>query len=44
MAVTLTDAELSAGMMLTGATGSTLETPPEPILGRTLPGGRDGDD
>ena len=34
MAVTLTDAELSAGMMLTGATGSTLDTPPEPILGR----------
>ena len=34
MAVTLTDAELSAGMMLTGATGSTLETPPEPVLGR----------
>ena len=34
MAVTLSDAELSAGMMLTGATGSTLDTPPEPILGR----------
>ena len=34
MAVTLTDAQLSAGMMLTGATGSTLDTPPEPILGR----------
>ena len=34
MAVTLTDAELSAGMMLTGATGTTLDTPPEPILGR----------
>ena len=34
MAVTLTDAELSAGMMLTGATGSALDTPPEPILGR----------
>ena len=34
MAVNLTDAELSAGMMLTGATGSTLDTPPEPILGR----------
>ena len=34
MAVTLSDAQLSAGMMLTGATGSTLDTPPEPILGR----------
>ena len=34
MAVTLTDAQLSAGMMLTGATGSTLDTPPEPVLGR----------
>ena len=34
MAVTLTDAELSAGMMLTGSTGDTLDTPPEPILGR----------
>ena len=34
MAVNLTDAELSAGMMLTGATGSSLDTPPEPILGR----------
>ena len=34
MAVTLTDAELSAGMMLTGATGDVLDTPPEPILGR----------
>ena len=34
MAVTLTDAQLSAGMMLTGATGSSLDTPPEPILGR----------
>ena len=34
MAVTLTYAQLSAGMMLTGATGSTLDTPPEPVLGR----------
>ena len=34
MAVNLTDAQLSAGMMLTGAVGSTLDTPPEPILGR----------
>ena len=34
MAVTLTDAELSSGMMLTGASGSTLDTPPEPVLGR----------
>ena len=34
MAVTLSDAQLSAGMMLTGATGSTLDTPPEPVLGR----------
>ena len=34
MAVTLTDAELSAGMMLTGAVGSTLDVPLEPILGR----------
>ena len=34
MVVNLTDAELSAGMMLTGVTGSTLDTPPEPILGR----------
>ena len=34
MAVTLTIPELSAGMMLTGATGSTLEVPVEPVLGR----------
>ena len=34
MAVTLTDAQLSAGMMLTGATGDVLDTPPEPVLGR----------
>ena len=34
MAVTLTDSELSAAMMLTGATGSTLDVPPEPVLGR----------
>ena len=34
MAVTLSDAQLSASMMLTGATGNTLDTPPEPILGR----------
>lgn len=34
MAVTLTDAQLSAAMMLTGATGDVLDTPPEPILGR----------
>ena len=34
MAVTLTDAELSAGMMLTGATVDVLDTPPEPVLGR----------
>ena len=34
MAVTLSDAQLSASMMLTGATGSTLDTPPEPVLGR----------
>ena len=34
MAITLSDAQLSAGMMLTGATGSTLDTPPEPVLGR----------
>ena len=34
MAVTLTDAQLSAGMMLVGATNGVLDTPPEPILGR----------
>ena len=34
MAVTLSDAELSAAMMLTGATGDVLDTPPEPVLGR----------
>ena len=34
MAVTISDAELSAGMQLTGATGSTLDLPPEPLLGR----------
>ena len=34
MAVTLSDAELSAGMMLTGAVGDVLDTPPEPVLGR----------
>ena len=34
MAVTLTDAELSAGMMLSGSTGGVLDTPPEPILDR----------
>ena len=34
MAVTLTDAQLSAAMMLTGAVGDVLDTPPEPILGR----------
>ena len=34
MAVTLTDAELSAGMMLTGATGGSLDVPEQPILGR----------
>ena len=34
MAVTLSDAQLSAGMMLTGATGSTLDTPPEPYPGQ----------
>ena len=34
MAVTLTDAQLSAGMMLTGAVGDVLDTPPEPVLGR----------
>ena len=32
--VTLTDAELSAGMMIVGATGGVLDTPPEPVLGR----------
>ena len=34
MVVSLTDAQLSAAMMLTGATGDVLDTPPEPILGR----------
>ena len=34
MAVTLTDAELSAGMMLTGSTGGILDAPVQPILGR----------
>ena len=34
MAVTLTDAELAAGMMLVGAVGDVLLTPPQPILGR----------
>ena len=34
MVVTLSDAELSAGMMLTGAVGDVLDTPPEPVLGR----------
>ena len=34
MAVTLSDAQLSAGMMLSGATGDTLDVPLEPILGR----------
>ena len=37
MAVTINVAELSAGMMLTGATGGdVLDTPPEPIFGRLL--------
>ena len=34
MAVNLTDAELSAGMMLTGTSAGVLDTPPEPVLGR----------
>ena len=35
MAVTLSDAQLSASMMLTGFHGRrTLDTPPEPVLGR----------
>ena len=36
MAVTITIPQLSAGMMLTGAVGDVLDTPPEPILGRVL--------
>ena len=34
MAVTISDSELAAGMMLTGSTGGVLDTPVEPILGR----------
>ena len=34
MAVTLTDSELSAAMMLTGTSAGVLDTPPEPVLGR----------
>ena len=34
MAVTINIPQLSAGMMLSGSTGSSLDTPVEPLLGR----------